>query len=96
MRTSIWPARTPNFFSSTADSPGATRIGHNAGDTMWPWNNVRTFPRSSTAPRTPFPGSGLVAAPGPAPTVGALIDYQGAVNQADLLGYDYDDVPFES
>jgi tyrosinase len=84
------------FFRSSAGTAGATRIGHNALDTMWPWNNVRTFPRPSTAPRTPFPGSSLVAAPGPAPTVGAVIDYQGVVNPDDQLGFDYDDVPFES
>jgi tyrosinase len=72
------------FLSAAADPPGATPIGHNALDTMWPWNEVRTFPPPSTATS------------GPTPTVGALIDYQGVVNAADQLGYDYDDVPFES
>jgi tyrosinase len=84
------------FFRSRAGTDGAERIGHNTPDTMWPWNDVRTDPRPSTAPRTPFPASPLLAAPGPAPTVGAMIDYQGVVNPADQLGFDYDDVPFES
>ena len=84
------------FFQASADAAGATRIGHNALDTMWPWNDVRISPRPSTAPRTPFPVSPLFAAPGPNPTIGALIDYQGVVTASDQLGYDYDDVPFES
>ena len=49
------------FFRSAAGTAGAERIGHNAPDTMWPWNDVRTDPRPSTAPRTPFPGSPLFA-----------------------------------
>jgi len=84
------------FFRSSAGSACAERVGHNALDTRWPWNNVRTNPRPSTAPRTPFPDSPLVTAPGPTPTIGALIDYQGVVNSVNHLGYDYDDVPFEA
>ena len=84
------------FFQAAAGTPGAERIGHNALDTMWPWNDDRVDPRPGTAPRTPFPGSPLVAVPGPAPTVGTMIDYQGVVNPVNQLGFDYDDVPFES
>ncbi len=83
------------FFRTPANSPGATRIGHNAPDTMWPWNNIRGGLRPSTAPRTPFPPSPVVAAPGGSPTVGAMVDYQGVIDQANRLGFDYDDVPFE-
>jgi tyrosinase len=83
------------FFRTPANSPGSTRIGHNAPDTMWPWNNIRGGLRPNTAPRTPFPASPVVAAPGGSPTVGAMVDYQGVIDQANRLGFDYDDVPFE-
>ena len=88
--------QTSYFFRSRAGTAGAERIGHNALDTMWPWNDVRTNPRPQTAPRTPFPISELTAAPGAAPTVASMIDYQGVISPANQLGFDYDDVPFES
>ena len=75
---------------------GSSSIGHFALDTMWPWNNVRTAPRPRTAPRTPFPTSELVPAPGGAPTVAALLDFQGVLAETSRLGFDYDDVPFET
>ena len=62
---------------------------------MWPWNNIRGGLRPNTAPRTPFPVSPVVAAPGGSPTVGAMVDYQGVIDPANRLGFDYDDVPFE-
>ena len=88
--------QTSYFFRSRAGTAGAERIGHNALDTMWPWNDVRTNPRPQTAPRTPFPISELSAAPGTTPTVASMIDYQGVISPANQLGFDYDDVPFES
>ncbi|MBA3779855.1 MAG: tyrosinase family protein [Chloroflexi bacterium] len=77
-------------------SPGAARIGHNLDDTMWPWNQVVGGDRPATAPGGNFPPSLLTAAPGPIPTVGALIDYQGVRTPGSRLGFDYDDVPFEA
>jgi len=75
---------------------GATRIGHNLLDTMWPWNGVTggPGPRPPAAPRQPFPGA-LPAAPGPLPTVRTMVDYQGLHDVAAPLGFDYDDVPFQ-
>ena len=55
--------QTSYFFRSRAGTAGADRIGHNALDTMWPWNDVRTSPRPPTAPRTPFPRLGAVRRP---------------------------------
>ncbi|HKE99200.1 MAG TPA: tyrosinase family protein [Actinomycetes bacterium] len=45
-------ATDPNTYSREggASDPGATRIGHNLDDTMWPWNQVTTSPRPPTAP----------------------------------------------
>ncbi|MEA2685584.1 MAG: tyrosinase, partial [Actinomycetota bacterium] len=79
----------------SAGQPGATRIGHNLNDTMWPWNQVSTSPRPPTAPGGTMAPSGLVSVPGLKPTVGSMIDYQGVVTPASRLAFDYDDVPFE-
>jgi tyrosinase len=68
--------------------------GHNLGDTMWPWNGIRTPPRPSTAPGGTLLASALTTAPGPSPAVRSMIDYQ-AVHGGAHLGFDYDDVPFE-
>ncbi len=38
--------------------------------------------------------SALVTAPGPQPIVQSSLDYQGSVNAASRLGFDYDDVEF--
>ena len=78
-----------------AGSPGSTRVGHNSNDTMWPWNQVTTAPRPSTAPGGTMAPSPLTAAPGPRPTVASMIDYQGVRTAASRLAFDYDDVPFE-
>jgi tyrosinase len=78
-----------------AGSPGTTRVGHNSNDTMWPWNQVTTTPRPSTAPGGTMAASLLTAAPGLRPTVGSMIDYQGVRTTGSRLGFDYDDVPFE-
>jgi tyrosinase len=74
--------------------PSPPRIGHNLGDTMWPWNGITTSPRPSTAPGGPFPRSPVVPAPSPQPKVQDMFDYQ-AVGGGDHLGFAYDDVPFQ-
>lgn len=78
-----------------AGDPGAKRVGHNLDDTMWPWNQVTTPPRPPSAPGGTLAPSPLTSAPGPSPTVGELIDYQGILTPQSRLGFDYDDVPFE-
>lgn len=70
------------------------RIGHNIGDSMWPWNGDTNDPRPSTAPGGTLAPSAVTNAPGPSPTVASAIDYQG-VHGGAHLGFDYDDVPFE-
>jgi tyrosinase len=83
------------FFQGTASQPGAVLIGHNLGDTMWPWDNDTDFPRPDNAPRTPFPVVPTAPAPGSKPTVGDMIDFQGVLNDTSNLGFAYDDVPYE-
>jgi len=83
-------------FLGSAGSPGATRVGHNLDDTMWPWNQRTTPPRPPTAPGGDFPRSSLGSAPGRTPMVRSMIDYQGVLVPASRLGFDYDDVPFEA
>ena len=75
-------------------SNSARRIGHCSNDTMWPWNAVTGGLRPPTAPRTPLRSSPCTPAPGPRPTVGATVDYQGRGNNASRLGFDYDDVTY--
>jgi tyrosinase len=90
------PSDTATY--SVAGAPVAQRpglIGHNLGDTMWPWNGSTTPPRPTfPPPRGAFPGSQVFARPGPQPMVRDMIDYQG-IHGGDTLGFDYDDVPFE-
>lgn len=69
-------------------------LGHNIGDTMWPWNGDTNDPRPSTAPGGTLAPSPITNAPGPSPTVASTLDYQGVYGGAHL-GFDYDDVPFE-
>jgi tyrosinase len=89
--------RSTSTFSrpGSASGPGDRTIGHNLGDTMWPWNLVSTPPRPPTAPGGTLAPSPLVGAPGASPTVGAMIDFQGVLTPSSRLGYAYDDVPFE-
>lgn len=82
------------FFRETAADPNATLIGHNLGDTLWPWDNDTTSPRPNNAPRTPFPTVSTAPAPGATPIVHDMIDYQGILNENAYLGFGYDDVPF--
>ncbi|MGY3615110.1 tyrosinase family protein [Bradyrhizobium sp. USDA 10063] len=79
--------------SLAGNRPGL--IGHNLGDTMWPWNQSRTPPRPTfVPPRGKFPESDAVNRPSSRPRVQDMIDYQG-VQGGESLGFDYDDVPFE-
>jgi tyrosinase len=82
-------------FLGSAGTPGATRIGHNLNDSMWPWNGVTGFPRPPTAPGGTFSASQNTSSPGLRPIVREMIDYQGVLNSTSRLGFDYDDVPFE-
>lgn len=82
------------FFRGSATSTPAALIGHNLLDTMWPWNNVTGIPRPDNAPRTPFPSTAAATAPGPAPTVGDMIDYLGFLTPQSQMNFAYDDVPF--
>ncbi len=74
--------------------PPPPSVGHNLGDTMWPWNGITGPPRPLTAPGGPFPGSMVTPAPGLQPRVQDMLDYQ-ALGGGDHLGFAYDDVPFE-
>jgi tyrosinase len=82
------------FFRGTAADPNAELIGHNLGDTIWPWDNDTNFPRPANAPRTPFPVVPTAPAPGAMPTIGDMIDYQGLLQEDGDAGFGYDDVPF--
>jgi tyrosinase len=75
--------------------PRPNRIGHYLKDTMWPWNQVTTRPRPVTAPGGTLAASPTANAPGPMPTVGHMLDYQGVIDPGRRLGFDYDDVPFQ-
>jgi tyrosinase len=80
----------PNAFAPASPA----RIGHNLGDTMWPWNGITLPPRPSTAPGGGLAPSIVTSAPGSTPTVGNMLDFQG-VGGVTALGFAYDDVPFE-
>jgi tyrosinase len=88
-------SRDTYTFLGSAGGPGATRIGHNLNDTMWPWNQDMNPPRPNTAPGGGFPNSLGTDAPGLSPAVRDMIDYQGILTHSRRLGFDYDDVPFE-
>jgi tyrosinase len=83
-------AAEPNAFAPAFQN----RVGHRLADTMWPWNGDTAFPRPSTAPGGPLASTPSSLAPGPTPTVGSMLDYQGAAGGVPL-GFAYDDVPFE-
>jgi tyrosinase len=74
--------------------PSPPRIGHNLGDTMWPWNLVTTPPRPRTAPGGHFPSTVVTPLPGATPKVQDLFDPLGVI-AATTLAFAYDDVPFE-
>jgi tyrosinase len=85
--------------------PNPPRIGHNLTDTMWPWNGITGNPalpttangnnRPPTAPGGPMRPSPMVTAPPSAPEVSDMLDFEGVVTSTNMLGFDYDDVPFE-
>jgi tyrosinase len=72
----------------------ANRVGHRLNDTMWPWNGVTGPPRPSTAPGGGLASSIVTSAPGSSPRVSSMLDFQGVVS-GTVLGFAYDDVPFE-
>jgi tyrosinase len=73
------------------DSNQINPLGHNLKDTMWPWNGDINPPRPPTAPGGTLTGSPCVNSPGPSPMVQDLLDYLGAINSNDCMGYSYDD-----
>ncbi|MHA6894728.1 tyrosinase family protein [Ralstonia pseudosolanacearum] len=74
-------------------TPTSLVAGHNLNDTLWPWNGIVTPPRPSTAPGGAMAGSSCVPAPGNAPRVSDMLDFQGVVSSSAKLGFAYDDVP---
>lgn len=92
-----WQRRNGRFNPATAasyDTRPTNPIGHRLNDTMWPWNGITGGQRPPTAPGGPLAASALVTAPGPQPIVASSLDYQGSINAASRLGFDYDDVEF--
>lgn len=83
----------PALAASYDTNPG-NPVGHRLTDTMWPWNGVTGGGRPPTAPGGPLATSPIVSAPGPQPRVQSSLDYQGTVNAASRMGFDYDDVLF--
>jgi tyrosinase len=91
-----WQRRFGRFNPATGasfvGSPG-NRIGHNLPDTMWPWNGSTVSPRPPVAPGGTLAVSPATAAPGGQPRVRDCLDFQGRLNLASRMGFDYDDVP---
>jgi tyrosinase len=83
-------ASQPASFENAAGFP----VGHRLADTMWPWNGITGGSRPPTAPGGALAASPCVAAPGAQPRVADALDYQGRLNAAARMGFDYDDVPF--
>lgn len=72
-------------------------LGQLVDHTMWPWDGVtdpNNVVRPQTAPGGGLPASPLASAPGNAPTVRSMFDWQGVLNPASRLGFDYDTVPY--
>jgi tyrosinase len=89
-----WQRQNNRFSPNVAGSfhnDGSNPIGHNLQDTMWPWNGITGPPRPPTAPGGGMAASPSVSAPGTQPRVRSSLDYQGRVNLASRLGFDYDD-----
>jgi tyrosinase len=83
-------AAAPASYDSSPQPPG-----HNLPETMWPWDGVTGVNnRPPTAPGGAMAASPCVDAPGAQPRVRDSLDYQGAVNAAARMGFDYDDVAF--
>jgi len=95
----LWAKWQRQFIRFLATQPGSydntsTRTGHRLDDTMWPWNRVTGGSRPPTAPGGPLATSSTVSAPGLAPFVRDMFDYQGGFSPTARLGFDYDDVRF--
>ncbi|HMG04243.1 MAG TPA: tyrosinase family protein, partial [Chthoniobacterales bacterium] len=91
-----WQRQNNRFDPTVAASftnDGSNPIGHNLADTMWPWNGITGPPRPPTAPGGAMAASPSVTAPGAQPRVRNSLDFQGRINVASRLGFDYDDVP---
>ena len=86
-------ARFDPTVAASYDSVPA-QVGHNLPDTMWPWNGVTGGTRPPTAPGGAMAASPCVSAPGGQPRVTQTLDYQGRIDAASCLGFDYDDVAF--
>jgi tyrosinase len=93
----LWQKQNSRFDVATAASfetvVPPNRIGHNLGDTMWPWNGDTNPPRPNFALGGPMAAAPTVTAPGPTPRVKDCFDYQGSLNLVNNMGYSYDDVP---
>jgi tyrosinase len=91
-----WQRQNGRFNSAVAASydSAPAPIGHNLTDSMWPWNGITGGPRPPTAPGGAMAASACVSAPGGQPVVQQALDYQGAINAASRMGFDYDDVAF--
>jgi tyrosinase len=93
----LWQKQNARLNVATAASFETTvppnRIGHNLGDTMWPWNGDTNPPRPNFALGGTMAPSPMVSAPGPQPRVKDCFDYQGSINLANNMGFSYDDVP---
>ena len=95
-----WQQQIGRYNPATASAydsgptPTSRRVGHNLGDSMWPWNGVTTPPRPSTAPGGALARSPVVSAPGLQPLVRHMLDFQGSVDASAQLGFAYDDVRF--
>jgi len=93
----LWQKQNARLDPATAASfetvVPPNRIGHNLGDTMWPWNGDTNPPRPNFALGGTMAPSPCVGAPGPKPKVKDVFDYQGSVNLVNNLGFSYDDVP---
>jgi tyrosinase len=75
---------------------GFPSVGQYLMDTMWPWNQVTTPPRPSTAPGGAFPQTvGRVGFPPSQPRPSHMIDYESNTGNSSALGFGYDDVPFK-
>ena len=91
-----WQRQNLRFNPAQAASyaTGANPLGHNLNDSMWPWNGVTTPPRPPIAPGGTLATSPCTSAPGNQPLVRACLDFQGSVDAAARMGFDYDDVAF--
>jgi tyrosinase len=89
-----WQKNNGRFDKAVAQSffgDPTNPLGHNLGDTMWPWNGDINPPRPPTAPGGTLADSPCVPAPGRSPKVEDCLDYRGEVVSSSCMGFDYDD-----